>query len=246
MVSKTLYEVEKYLKPGVSTLFLDKIAEAFILDNHAIPAFKNYRPNFNQNPYPYTLCISINDAVVHGIPNEKTILKEGDIISIDCGVKLGDYFGDSAYTFYIGDIRNEVKRLLLTTHESLYKGIEKANVGNKLGDIGYAIQSHVESKKFSVVKEMVGHGIGKSLHESPEVPNYGKRGYGVDILEGMVLAIEPMINLGKRYIYVDKDDWTIRTMDGLSSAHFEHTIAIINGKAEILSSFDFFKQQYNN
>ncbi len=235
LVGKTLGVLAKQIKPGVSTLELDKLAEEFIRDNGAVPGFLNYQG------FPNTLCTSVNDQVVHGIPN-KLPLKEGDVISIDCGVLLNGFYGDSAYTFEVGEVSEEVRQLLAATKISLYKGIEKAVVGNRLGDIGYAIQNYTESLGYSVVREMVGHGVGRHLHESPEVPNYGKVGNGIKLTEGMVIAIEPMINLGKRNIFQEKDGWTIRTSDRKVSAHFEHTIAVRKERAEILSSFDFIEE----
>ncbi len=235
LVAKTLGVLASRIKPGVTTLELDKIAEEYIRDNGAIPGFLHYQG------YPNTLCTSVNDQVVHGIPN-KLPLKEGDVVSIDCGALLNGFYGDSAYTFEIGEVSTELKQLLQVTKESLYKGIEMAIAGNRLGDIGFAIQSYNESYGYSVVREMVGHGIGKHLHEAPEVPNYGRSGNGVKLTEGMVIAIEPMINLGKRSIVQEKDGWTIRTADRKSSAHFEHTIAIRKEKADILSSFEFIEE----
>lgn len=235
LVARTLGEVAKHIKPGVSTLELDKIAETFIRDNKGVPGFLNY------HGFPNTLCTSVNEQVVHGIPN-KNPLKDGDILSVDCGSLLNDYYGDSAYTFCVGEVKSEVIALLDATKEALYKGIENAVEGKRLGDIGFAVQNHVESKGYSVVREMVGHGIGKHLHEAPEVPNYGKRGNGVKLKMGMVIAIEPMINLGKRQIMQEKDGWTIRTVDRKVSAHFEHTLAIRKDKADILSSFKFVEE----
>jgi len=235
LVAKTLGEVAKVIKPGVSTLELDKIAETFIRDNGGTPAFLNYQG------FPNTLCTSVNEQVVHGIPN-KSFLKEGDVVSVDCGVLLNGYYGDSAYTFEIGEVSKEVKALLEATKTSLILGIEQAVENNRLGDVGFAIQDYTESLGYSVVREMVGHGIGKNLHEAPEVPNYGKRGNGIKLKSGMVIAIEPMINLGKRQIVQEKDGWTIRTIDKKVSAHFEHTIAIRKGKADVLSSFKFVEE----
>lgn len=235
LVAKTLGEVAKLIKPGVTTLELDKRAEEFIRDNGGIPGFLNYQG------FPNTLCTSVNEQVVHGIPN-KMPLKEGDIVSVDCGVLKNEFYGDSAYTFGIGEVSQEVRELLKTTKESLYKGIEMAVVGNRLGDIGYAVQKHSEGKGYSVVREMVGHGVGKNLHESPEVPNYGRRGHGILLKPGMVIAIEPMINLGKRNILQENDGWTIRTIDKKVSAHFEHTIAVGKNEADILSSFKFVEE----
>ena len=230
LVGKTLAEVAKVIKPGVTTLFLDKIAFEFINDNKAIPAFLNY------NSFPNSLCISVNEAVVHGIPG-KYELKEGDIVSVDCGVVKNEFYGDSAYTFAIGEVKPEVLKLMEVTKESLNKAIEVAVVGMRLGDIGNAVQSFSEAHGYGVVRELVGHGIGRKLHEAPEVPNYGKRGTGMKLQEGLVIAIEPMINLGKRNVKQENDGWTIRTADRLPSAHFEHTIAIGKDKADILSSF---------
>jgi len=235
LVGKTLGEVAKVIKPGVTTLELDKIAETFIRDNKGIPGFLDY------DGFPNTLCTSVNDQVVHGIPNT-TPLKEGDIVSVDCGVLMNGYYGDSAFTFAVGEIKPEVKALLDATKESLYKGIAAAIEGNRIGDIGYAVQNHCESQGYSVVREMVGHGVGKGLHEAPEVPNYGRRGNGIKLRKGMVIAIEPMINLGKRQIVLEDDQWTIRTFDRSVSAHFEHTIAVGKSKSDILSSFKFVEE----
>ena len=235
MVSRTLGVVAKEVKPGVTPKFLDKIAEEFIRDNGGVPAFKGYRG------FPATLCISINEAVVHGIPTDKA-LKEGDIISVDCGVKKNGFYGDHAYSFAVGVIKPELQKLLDVTKESLYKGIEQCIAGNRIGDISFAIQSHAEKHGYGVVRELVGHGLGKSLHEDPEVPNYGKRGDGPKIKDGMVFAIEPMINLGKKNIKQLNDGWTIITADGLPSAHFEHDVAIVDGKPEILSTFAYVEE----
>ncbi len=235
LVAKTLGEVAKAVKPGVSTLELDKIAEAFIRDNGGTPAFLNYQG------FPNTLCTSVNEQVVHGIPNDKP-LQEGDIVSVDCGVLLNDFYGDSAYTFPIGEVAPEVKALLDATKESLYNGIEQAIENNRLGDVGNAIQSYTEERGYSVVREMVGHGIGRNLHEAPEVANYGRKGNGTKLKSGMVIAIEPMINLGKRQIVQENDGWTIRTIDKKVSAHYEHTVAVRKGKADILSSFKFVEE----
>ena len=235
LVGKTLAEVAKVIKPGVTTLSLDKVAYEFISDNKAIPAFLNY------SGFPNSLCISVNSQVVHGIPG-KYELKDGDIVSVDCGVVKNKFFGDSAYTFTVGEVKPEILDLLRVTKESLYKGIEMAIVGKRLGDIGDAVQTHAEKNGFSVVRELVGHGIGHDLHEAPEVPNYGKRGTGLKLQEGLVIAIEPMINFGKKAIKQGSDGWTITTADNLPSAHFEHTIAIGVNKADILSSFDFIEE----
>jgi methionyl aminopeptidase len=235
LVGKTLAEVAKVIKPGVSTLTLDKIAEQFIRDSGAVPGFKGY------NGFPNSLCISVNEAVVHGIPNIKE-LKDGDIISVDCGVLKNGFYGDSAYTFAVGDVKPEIQKLLQVTKECLQKGIEAAVAGKRIGDIGAAIQNHAEKNGFSVVRELVGHGLGKSLHESPEVPNYGKQGRGMKLQEGLVLAIEPMINLGRKEVMQDNDGWTIVTSDRKPSAHFEHDIAIRKGKADVLSTFDYIEE----
>jgi methionyl aminopeptidase len=235
LVARTLAEVAKTIRPGVTSLELDKIAEEFIRDNGGIPAFKGY------NGFPNSLCISPNEQVVHGIPNNRPY-ENGDIISVDCGVLKDGYYGDSAYTFAIGEVNDAVKKLLETTKESLYRGISVAVEGKRLQDISYEIQSYCELNGFSVVRELVGHGIGKNLHEAPEVPNFGKRGSGPKLKEGLVIAIEPMINMGRKNILHGKDGWTIKTSDGLPSAHFEHTIAIGKGKADILSSFEFIEK----
>ena len=235
LVAKTHGEVAKWIKPGVTTLKLDKIAEEFIKDHGGVPAFLNYQG------FPNSLCTSVNDQVVHGIPNDKP-LENGDIVSVDCGTLLNGYYGDSAYTYCVGEVDEEIKKLLKVTRESLYKGIEQAVEGKRIGDIGYAVQSYCEDNGFSVVREMVGHGVGKNLHESPEVPNYGRRGNGVKLKEGMVIAIEPMINLGKRHIVQEADGWTIRTRDRKVSAHFEHTVAVGKNEADILSSFKFVEE----
>lgn len=238
LVSKTLAEVAKNIAPGITTLKLDKIAESFIRDHHAQPGFLGYKG------YPKTLCTSVNQQVVHGIPSDYT-LKEGDIVSVDCGVLMNEYYGDSAYTFAVGEVSEKVKLLLATTRESLYKGIEKAKEGNRLGDVSHAIQEHCEKMNFSVVREMVGHGIGKQLHEAPEVPNYGRRGHGVKLKEGMVICIEPMINMGRKEIKQHADGWTIRAADNTPSAHFEHCIAIGKDGAEILSTFEYIEEVYH-
>jgi len=238
LVARTHGELAKHIKPGVSTLELDRIAEQFIRDNGGIPGFLDYAG------FPNTLCISINEGVVHGIPS-KRVLVDGDIVSVDCGVLMNGFYGDSAYTFTVGEVEKKVVDLLRVTKESLYLGIENAVAGKRIGDIGYAIQNHVESFGYSVVREMVGHGVGRDLHEKPEVPNYGRRGRGMLMREGLVIAIEPMINLGLKEIVQENDGWTIRTSDRLPSAHFEHTVAVRKGKAEILSSFEFVEQELN-
>jgi methionyl aminopeptidase len=231
LVSKTLAEVATIIRPGISTLYLDQFAEKFIRANGAIPSFKGYRS------FPFTCCISVNDAVVHGFPT-KNELKNGDVVSVDVGVFKNGFHGDSAYTFAVGEIGDDVKQLLAVTKESLYKGIEKAIVGNRVGDIAFSVQDYTERKYgYGVVRELVGHGLGRNLHEDPQVPNYGKRGTGAKLKEGMVIAIEPMINLGTKDIYHDEDGWTIRTKDKKPAAHYEHTICIKKDKADILSSF---------
>ena len=232
LVAKALAEVARIIRPGVTTLKLDETAEAFIRSRNAEPAFKGYRG------FPYTLCVSVNAEVVHGMPGAYT-LKEGDIVSVDCGVKKNGFYGDSAYTFTVGEVKPEVRNLLKVTKESLYKGIEKAQAGNRVGDIGHAVQAYAEQHGYGVVRELVGHGVGKNLHEDPEVPNYGKAGTGPKLQAGLVIAIEPMINLGKKNVKQAKDGWTIVASDGFPSAHFEHTIAITeSGKADILTSFE--------
>jgi methionyl aminopeptidase len=238
LVAKTHGEIAKLIKPGVSTIKLDKVADEFIRDNGGIPGFLNY------GGFPNTLCISINEQVVHGLPSIRE-LKEGDIVSVDCGVLLNGYYGDSAYTYGVGEISKEDQQLLRITKESLYKGIENAIVGKRLGDVSYAIQEHVTKAGYSIVREMVGHGIGQKLHEDPQVPNYGKRGRGIKLLNGLVIAIEPMINMGAREIVQLEDGWTMATKDNKKSAHFEHTVAIHNGKADILSSFKFIEEVLN-
>ncbi|HEX7366937.1 MAG TPA: type I methionyl aminopeptidase [Pelobium sp.] len=238
LVSKTHAEVAKVIGEGVTTNYLNKIAEEFIRDNGATPAFLNY------NGFPYTLCISLNDQVVHGFPSDYQ-LRSGDIVSVDCGVIKDKYFGDSAYTFMIGEVAEETKRLLKVTQECLDLAIEKAVAGNRIGDIGYACQYHAESNGYGVVKELVGHGVGKMLHEKPEVPNYGKRGSGTKLTEGMVIAIEPMINAGRAGVKFWDDGWTVSTVDKKPSAHFEHTVAIRKGKADVLSTFEYVEQVLN-
>ncbi|HET6245813.1 MAG: type I methionyl aminopeptidase [Bacteroidetes bacterium] len=239
LVGKTLAEVAKAIRPGITSLDLDKIAEQFILDNNAKPGFKDY------NGFPNSLCISVNEQVVHGIPNKKE-LRDGDIISVDCGVLKNGFYGDSAYTFAIGEVKPEILKLLRVTKECLLLGIEHAVVGARMGDIGSAIQDHAEKNGFSVVRELVGHGLGKNLHESPEVPNYGKKGRGIKLQEGLVLAIEPMINLGRKEVMQDKDGWTIITADRFPSAHFEHDVAVGKDKADILSTFKYIEEVLNN
>lgn len=240
LVGKTLAEVAKIIKPGVTTRQMDRLAEEFIRDNGAVPTFKGF-PNQSGKPFPGALCTSVNDQVVHGIPNDVP-LEEGDIVSVDCGTCMNGFCGDSAYTFCVGEVAPEVRNLLKVTKEALYKGIENAVHGKRLGDIGFAVQQHCEACSYGVVREFVGHGIGKEMHEDPQVPNYGKRGYGTLLKRGMCIAIEPMITLGARQIYMENDGWTVRTRDGKCAAHFEHTVAIDYGKADILSSFEYIEQ----
>ncbi len=232
LVSKTLAEVGRHIVPGVTTLELNKIAETYIRDNGAEPAFLGY------GGFPYTLCISVNDVIVHGFASEYRLV-EGDIISVDCGTIYKGFYGDSAYTFPVGNISEESKKLLRVTKESLYLGIERAVNGNRIGDISFAIQQHCEKNGFSVVREMVGHGIGKKLHEAPEVPNFGSRGQGKKLQEGMVICIEPMVNAGERSVHMHKDGWTLSTADKKNSAHYELTVAITNGKPRVLSTFEY-------
>ena len=240
LVGKTLGELAKLIQPGVTTKQLDKVAEEFIRDNGAIPTFKGF-PNPYGGPFPSSICASVNEQVVHGIPNDIP-LREGDIVSIDCGTLLNGYCGDSAYTFCVGEVKPEILKLLRTTKEALYNGIDTAVHGKRLGDIGFAVQSHCEVNSFGVVREFVGHGIGKKMHEDPQVPNYGRRGSGTMLKKGMCIAIEPMITQFDRQIVMENDNWTIRTRDRGIAAHYEHTIAIGIGKADILSSFEYIEQ----
>lgn len=239
VLGKAHAEVAKWIKPGVTTKQLDKIADEFIRDNQGSPSFKGY------NGFPSALCISLNETVVHGFPSQYQ-LREGDVISIDCGVKLNGFHSDSAYTYPIGNVSAEVANLLKRTKQSLYLGIEQATEGKRVGDIGYSIQTYVERFGYGVVRELVGHGVGRNLHESPEVPNYGKRGQGPKLREGMVIAIEPMITLGKRAVVQEKDGWTIRTTDRKPAAHFEHTVLVRKGKAEILTTFKYIEEVTEN
>jgi methionyl aminopeptidase len=232
ILSKLHGELSKMIAPGIKTLDLDAFAEKYILENGAAPSFKGYR-NF-----PFTLCISVNSTVVHGFPNHY-ILKDGDIISIDCGVFHNGFHADSAYTYKVGKVSDEVQKLLNETYASLFKGIAKCKAGNRVGDISSEIQRHAEQFGYGIVRELVGHGVGRNLHEAPEVPNYGKPGKGPKLMNGMVLAIEPMVTMGKRTVRQEKDGWTIKTQDGLPSAHYEHTVAIVYGKAEPLTTFEF-------
>jgi len=232
LVSKTLGEIAKIIKPGVTTKQLDTLAEEFIRDNGGIPGF------LGLYDFPNTLCVSPNEQVVHGIPNNIP-LKDGDIISVDCGVLMNDYYGDHAYTFEIGEIPEKITKLLKITKESLYEGVKACKSGNRIGDIGFAIQTYCEKEGYGVVKELVGHALGKKMHEEPSVPNYGRRGNGKKIQEGMTLAIEPMINLGTDKVKFHKDGWTVTSRDNSYSAHYEHNVAVINGKPVLLSTFDY-------
>ena len=237
LVGSTLGELAKHIKPGVSTAELNRIADTFIRDHGAVPTFLGF-PNPYGPEFPASICTSVNECVVHGVPSDKQILKEGDIISIDCGTLLDGFNGDSAYTFPVGEISDDVRKLLRTTKESLYLGIEQAVHGNHIGDIGSAVQEYCEAQGYGVVRELCGHGIGKKMHEDPQVPNYGRRGNGTKLKAGMCLAIEPMITQGDRKIWLMPDKWSVHTRDKKYAAHYEHTIAICKGKAEILSSFE--------
>lgn len=238
LVSKTLAEIAKLIKPGVTTLYLDEVAETFIRDNGAIPGFKGY------GGFPNTLCTSVNDEVVHGIPSGYT-LKEGDIISIDCGTILNGWYGDGAFTFAVGETGDDVRRLLEYTRASLEEGVKAAVAGNRVGDISYAVQSKAESGGFSVVRELVGHGLGRKLHEAPEVPNFGRKGTGPKMGKGLVICIEPMINMGRKETLQMRDGWTIKTADGKPSAHFEYAVAVNMGKADVLTTFEFIDEVLN-
>jgi methionyl aminopeptidase len=238
LVSRTLAEMAALIRPGITTLSLDRIAEEFIRDNGATPAFKGY------GGFPNTLCTSVNDEVVHGIPSAYT-LKEGDVVSIDCGVILNGWYGDSAYTFAVGEISEELRRLLDYTRASLEEGVRQAVAGNRVGDVSFAVQSKAESGGFSVVRELVGHGLGTKLHEPPEVPNYGRRGTGPKMEKGLVICIEPMINLGKKETMQMADGWTIKTVDGKPSAHFEYAVAVNKEKADVLTTFEFIEEILN-
>ena len=237
LVGKTLAEVGRHIKPGVTTHHLDKVADEFIRDHGAIPTFKGF-PNPYGEPFPAAICTSVNDVVVHGIPSDDVVLHEGDIISVDCGTLLNGYNGDSAYTFMVGEVDEAVKQLLEVTTQSLYLGIEQAVPGKHVGDIGAAIQAHCEAHGYGIVRELTGHGIGKEMHEAPQIPNYGMRGNGVMLKAGMCIAIEPMVTLGNRNIGMLPDRWSIVTRDHQVAAHFEHTIAVRKGKAEVLSTFE--------
>ncbi len=237
LVGLTLAELALHIKPGVTTLQLDKIAGEFIRDNGATPTFKGF-PNPYGGPFPANICTSVNDVVVHGVPNAKTVLREGDIISIDCGTLLEGFNGDSCYTFCVGEVSQEVKRLLATTYESLYKAIEVAVAGHHVGDIGSTVQDYCEKRGYGIVRELTGHGIGRKMHEEPMVPNYGRRGNGTLLKEGMCIAIEPMVTMGDKAVVLAPDKWSVLTRDHRPAAHYEHTIAIRRGKSEILSSFE--------
>jgi len=238
LVSKTLAEVGKVVAPGVTTLELNRVAEDFIRSNGAIPSFLGYEG------FPAALCLSVNDTVVHGFPSNY-VLKDGDIVSVDCGTLYKGYNGDSAYTFPVGEVDAETRRLLDATKESLYKGIAAAVAGNRIGDIGYAVQTYAESFGFSVVRELEGHGLGKEMHEEPGVPNYGRQGKGTHLVEGMVICIEPMINAGGKGVYLDRNGWAVHTSDHKKSAHFELTVVVRKGQAEQLSTFDFIEKDPN-
>lgn len=232
LVSKVHEMIAQELRPGLSGAHIDRMAETLIRDHGAVPGFKGY------GGFPATLCVSVNEQVVHGIPNDKQIFAEGDVVSVDCGAILEGFYGDAAYTFALGDISQETMELLEVTKTALYLGIAEVVSGNRIGDIGFAIQDYAERQHgFGVVRDLVGHGVGRSLHEDPQVPNFGKRGRGAKLQEGLVIAIEPMINLGKKEVFTGKDGWTISTRDKLPSAHYEHTVALRDGKADILSSF---------
>ncbi|PTS96675.1 type I methionyl aminopeptidase [Pedobacter sp. HMWF019] len=238
LVSMTLAEIAKVIGPGMTTMSLNKLGETFIRDNGGIPAFLNY------NGFPYSLCISPNEQVVHGFPSEY-VIQEGDLISVDCGVIKNKFFGDSAYTFAIGEIDAERQKLIEVTKQCLVAGVEKAVAGSRIGDVGYAVQKLAEDNGFGVVRELVGHGVGVQLHEKPEVPNYGKRGSGIKLEEGMVIAIEPMINAGTANIKFWSDGWTVTSKDNRPSAHFEHTVAVKKGKADVLSTFSLIEEVLN-
>jgi methionyl aminopeptidase len=238
LVSKALAEIAAVIRPGITTLYLDGIAETFIRDNGAIPGFKGY------GGFPNTLCTSVNDEVVHGIPSGY-VLKEGDILSVDCGVILNGWYGDSAYTFAVGEIKEDERRLLEYTRASLEEGVKAAIAGNRIGDISYAVQTMAESGGYSVVRELVGHGIGRKLHEQPEVANWGRKGTGPKMEKGLVLCIEPMINAGRKETVQMRDGWTIKTADGRPSAHFEYAVAVDKGKADVLTTFEFIEKVLN-
>ncbi len=240
LVGKTLAEVAKLIQPGVTTKELDTVAETFIRDHGAIPTFKGF-PNPYGNPFPASLCTSVNDQVVHGIPNDIP-LKEGDIVSVDCGTLLNGFCGDSCYTFCVGEVDSVTLQLLKTTKDSLYEAIKVASPGRRIGDIGYTVQNYCENAGYNVVREFVGHGIGKEMHEDPQVPNYGRRGTGVLLKAGMCIAIEPMVMMGNREVYMEEDRWGVRTCDHQMAAHYEHTIAITKKGADVLSTFEYIEE----
>ncbi len=241
LVGRTLAEVARHIRPGVTTKQLDTIAETYLRDHGAIPSFKHY-PNSKGAPFPASICTSINDTIVHGIPSQSAVLHEGDIISVDCGAEFNGFHGDSCYTFAVGQVSDDIRRLMLTTRQALDEGILAATAGAYLGDIGHAIQQHCEAQGYGVVRELTGHGVGRQLHEEPLVPNYGAPGRGLMLKEGMCIAIEPMITLGQRYIELLPDYWTIRTRDRQAAAHYEHTLVIREGRADILTTFQYIEQ----
>ena len=243
LVGDTLAEIAKMIKPGVTTAQMNSVADEYIRDHGAVPTFLGF-PNPYGGPFPASICTSVNDVVVHGVPND-TPLEEGDIVSVDCGTLLNGFNGDSCYTFCVGEVADEVKALLQRTKEALYKGIEEALPGKRIGDIGASVQEHCTSAGYGVVREFIGHGIGKEMHEDPQVPNYGRRGNGPMIKNGLCIAIEPMITMGNPAVYMMPDRWTIKTRDGKVAAHFEHTIAVHNGKFDILSSFEKIERELN-
>ena len=240
LVSATLAELARHIRPGVTTLELDGIAEDFIRSHGAVPGFLGY------NGFPNSLCVSVNEQVVHGIPSSKVVLKEGDVVSVDCGTFMKGFYGDSAYTFAVGEIAQEVSDLLRVTKEALYKGVAQACPGKRIGDVGYAVQEHAEKHGYSVVREMVGHGLGRKMHEDPQVPNYGARGRGPLLKEGMVICIEPMINMGTREIVFERDGWTVRTRDRRPSAHFEFAVAITKNGPDVLTDFSVIEKALDN
>ncbi len=239
LVSETLAEVKKYIKPGVTTKELDTVAEEFIRAHGAVPGFLGY----GNPPFPATLCISVNEQVVHGIPSDKHVLKEGDIVSVDCGTVMKGFYGDSAYTFAVGEIAPDVQRLLTVTKEALRKGTAQAKVGNRIGDVSSAVQRYAEANGFSVVRELTGHGLGRNMHEDPEVPNFGIKGRGPVLQEGMVICIEPMINMGTRHVVFERDGWTVRTRDRKPAAHFEFAVAITKDGPDVLTDFDIIEKE---
>lgn len=241
LVAKTLGEIGKLIMPGVTTRQLDELAEEYIRDHGAVPAFKGY-PNPFGHPFPASICTSVNDTVVHGIPDSQTVLMDGDIISVDCGVVLDGFCGDSCYTFCVGNVKPEIRMLLKVAKEALWMGIANSVAGRHIGDIGSAVQKHCDSQGYGVVRELTGHGIGRKMHEDPPVPNYGKNGSGVLLKDGMCIAIEPMVTMGDRFVCMMPDRWTIKTRDGKPAAHFEQTVVVRRGKAEVLSSFEEIEQ----